>query len=214
MQNSITKKEFSDEELVHLSKAFKDEVHKSTDIELLANIIETYVKKLTPAQFIHLFVLSKENSLYIANDPQKRSIILSSPKSILFECLQTDKPQFINDIKRSDLYDQAIDNPFEYNLKNLLLFPLHDIDNTPFAVIWAGISKENIKQFIQKDIDNIAFLAEQISYEKFSTLEPKSEEDEVQEDQAKHESNTIETKNPTTFIKKIKSLFFKKYKHR
>ena len=215
MQNSTTKRELSDEELFHLSQAFKDEIHNNTNIEFLAHIFETYVKKLTPAQFVHLFLLNKENGLYIVNDPQKRSIIPSPSKSILSECLQTDAPQLINDIKRSARYDHTIDNPFEYDLKNLLLLPLHDSNNAPFAVIWAGIPKGNIKQFIQKDIDNVTLLAKQISYVKPSTSESKAKkESEIQEDQTKNESNTIETTDSTTFVKKIKSLFFKKYKHR
>ena len=216
MQNITTTKELSDEELFHLSKTFKDEIHNNTDIELLGDIIETYVRKLTPAQFVHLFLLNKNSSLSIVNDPEKRSIIPSPSKSILAECLQTDEPQLVNDIKRSTHYDHTIDNPFEYDLKNLLVLPLHDINNTPFALIWAGIPKGNIKQFIQEDIDNVTLLVKQISYVKPSTSESKAEEKHKtqEEGQTKNESNTIKTTDSTTFVKKIKSLFFKKYKHR
>jgi len=207
------KKELSSEELSRLINTFKEEVHNHTDAEFLSRTFAHYVKELTPAQFVHLFFMTDDKlTLFLIDTPQ--TTVDTSLKSLISECVKTGEAQLVNDIRRSPLYTPAIDNLFDYDLKNILLVPLYDINESLFAFLWAGIPKKDINQFIQKDIDNITLLAKQLSYIKPQTIKskPEEEKEESLKESQKDKNHTAKPSETNSLTNKIKSLFFGKHK--
>jgi GAF domain-containing protein len=182
---------------------FKEDLHNNTDPDALSRCLENYTRELTPAQAIHILYLKEVNTLETKTSDQVITLKIDHEKSLIKECLHNKKPQLINDIRRDPIYNERIDNVFSYELKNLLLMPLYDINHNIFALLWAGIPKGDINQFITQDIEHLQKLTAELSY--VSPRENK-ENKENKEELTINKTTRIE---PPALIKKIKSIFSK-----
>ena len=205
------KKELSQEELFQLLNTFKTDVDNVTDIQSLSIILETYVQTLTPAQHVHLFQINDDKKLlYSVENPSLPAISLSEKKGMVIKCIKDNIPVSANDVKRNSEYNPEVDNIFGYDLKNLLVMPLYDDNRIIFAVLWAGILKNDINQFIHKDIKNINMFVEHIHF----SIQNKVETAEEAKDSLLNKNNEISSDDADvprkTFVSKLKSLFFKK----
>jgi len=204
------KKELSVSEFDQIISSFKEELRNNTDIESLTRAFNIYIKEITPAKHISLLQLSSPSELITIHNGKTITIDISNSKGMLAQCIKTEEPQFTNDIKRHPSYEEKTDNIFDYELKNLLLFPLFDINNKIFAVLWAGIPKGDINQYIAQDIEHIKTLCEQITYvvpvENNKTETPSIPEPEaVQETPSKEVAAVEKDTKPSQKKEEIKS---------
>ena len=218
------KKELSSEEFEQLITAFKEEVHNNADLDFLARTLDIYIREITPAKKTYLFHLKDEIHLETIHNENKTLIDLSTSRGMLKRCIQTKEPQLTNDIKRDSNYEEDTDNIFSYNLKNLLIMPLYDINKNIFALMWIGIPKKDINQFIAEDLAHVQTLIDQISYvTPLDTIKEESPEDEevtsgsikgteknkehiMADSPQKNHNKKVEA---PALIKKIKSFFYK-----
>jgi len=172
------KKELSPEEIERLLAYFQEELHNNTDTESLTYTLRNYVQKLTPANYVHTLYIKDDHTLETIIDEVPTSIDIGASKGLLKRCLQTQEPQLTNDTNRDPYYDEPVDNVFAYPLKNLLVIPLYDIHNNPFGLLWMGIPKGDINQFITQDVEHLQQLISLISY-----VAPKEESEPKQKQQ-------------------------------
>jgi len=172
------KKELSPEEIERLLAYFQEELHNNTNMESLAYTLRNYVQKLTPANYVHTLYIKDDHTLETMIDDVPTSIDIGTSKGLLKRCLQTKEPQLTNDTNRDPYYDEPVDNVFAYPLKNLLVMPLYDIHDEPFGLLWMGIPKGDINQFITQDVEHLQQLISLISYVAPKEDEPKQEEQE------------------------------------
>jgi len=163
------------EELDHMVTAFQESINGNTDLAFLSRTLDVFVKEITPAKEIHFLLVSQENDFEILDIKNNVNIDISSSQGLIRTCLKQKKPRFVNDVNRYSGYDEKIDNIFKYDLKNLLIMPLQDIDNNLFAILWAGIPKGDLNQYIREDIDHVIQLLDQIVY----TIPEEKKEEEI-----------------------------------
>jgi len=168
-------KELIQEELDQILVAFQESIKGNIDLDLLLKTLKIFVKEITPAKEIHLLILSNENSFEISDIENGIPIDLSSSQGMISRCLNRKEPQFTNDVNRYKEYDKKIDNIFDYNLKNLLIMPVQDINNELFAILWAGIPKGDLNQYISADIEHLVQLLDHIEY----TMPREKREEEI-----------------------------------
>ena len=194
--NTAIKKEVTKEEFEKLYNSFIEEIQQSENPDQITQILVEYTKALTPAKMVHVFEL-KQNHLQTKIQDDIVSIKLDNEKGLIGRCLKTQEPQVTNDIRRDPYYDENIDNTFSYELKNLLIMPLFDEEKKLKALIWAGIPKNDINQFIAKDIKYLQKLTSAVP----ASISLLAQKDSISDNLLDEESRN------TTFFKKISSIF-------
>ena len=155
MKKIVIKKELTEEEfneIIVVCEARFAEVHDLYEISLGC---EEKTKEISPAkEALVLLVNDNKKSLDTVTLDKQISIDLKK-ESILSECYQSKQPLIVNDVTRSFLYREKIDNFLDCQIKDLLLIPIVDdsADKNVMAIIWAAITKGEWNQYTQKDID-------------------------------------------------------------
>jgi len=157
-------KELTQEEFDYVLAAFEKSINDNIDLNLLSRTLETFVKEITPAKEIHLLGFSEKNDSVVSDIENNIHIDLSSSQGMISTCSKKKEPQITNDVDRYNGYDVKVDNAYDYNLKNLLILPLQDVNENLFAVLWAGIPKGDINQYISRDIEHLTQLLNKIKY--------------------------------------------------
>ncbi len=157
-------KELTQEEFDYVLAAFEESINDNIDLDLLSRTLKTFVKEITPAKEIHLLGFSEKNDSVVSDIENNIHIDLSSSQGMISTCYKKKEPQFTNDVDRYNGYDVKVDNAYDYNLKNLLILPLQDVNENLFAVLWAGIPKGDINQYISRDIEHLTQLLHKIEY--------------------------------------------------
>lgn len=126
----------------------------------LISFCTSIIQRIIPADIIYLVKVTKEDEdIYILEyaDITKKLSLSDNDNSIITEALRSKQPLISNDIQISFIYNKKIDdllNDSEKKLKDLLVVPITDTDNTDVvAMIWAATYSDNLNQFIQKDMD-------------------------------------------------------------
>jgi len=149
----------TDEEFLNSVKEMEREWEEAPkNKEDFSRIIGKYVAKLTPAKKIFLFFPDpEEDRLFLARDQENRSIVSFKleQKGLIARSLETGRALYTNDVGRESAYLDSADNPCDYDLKSLLLFPRFDASKRPLLLIWAGIPHKDLNQFIMKDIEHL-----------------------------------------------------------
>ena len=138
-----------------------DTVEKIKTLKNRAELITTLqdsIKSFIPYKEISFLSIDEEKEIASTMPPIKsesKSYSLNE-KGIISQCYQSHQPLLVNDIQRSLLYNENIDNLNKENIYKILVVPILDNseNNNILGMVWIGIEK-GFQQFIQKDIDNL-----------------------------------------------------------
>jgi len=149
------KKELTEEEFKDLVFVCEQRFEQENEIIKIALGCEEKTKEITPAKEAYVLLAQLENKEFEIVTLDKNIPIDIHKESILMECYKTKQPLLINDVTRSFLYREKIDNFLNLELKDLLLIPIVDDSNEKkvLAIMWAAITKGSWNQYTQKDLD-------------------------------------------------------------
>ena len=136
-------------------------------------IIYDAIKKIVPSNEIHILSVDEtDNSFYIIDDNEDISYPLDKG-GVLSESYQSHQPLLINDITRSLLYNEEIDNLGKKEVSKILTIPIlgYKSSNTILGILWVALFK-GYRQFIQQDVDNLIKFINAIKNRIFYTNTP------------------------------------------
>ena len=108
-----------------------------------------------------LFILDKNTDMLIVHSGEglkKGSIKIPKDKGIVGSCFMSKKKLRIDEVYFDNRFDKEFDKKNNFRTKNILCFPLIDIDNECFGVIEA-INKNNLKNFDSDDEELLRFFS-------------------------------------------------------
>ena len=149
------KKELTEDEFKDLIIVCEQKFEKINKIYDIALGCEEKTKEITPAQEAYVLLPKLESKEFEIITLGKNIAIDFNQESILSECYKTKQPLMINDVTRSFVYREKIDNFLNLDVKDLLLIPIVDdsSEKEVLAIIWATITGGSWNQYTQKDID-------------------------------------------------------------
>jgi len=155
----LTEEEFSD----ILEKCKVDSQKYMDDIEILYSKCQELTKGITPADEVHILLTIDDYHCQV----DRTDIIIdvsNSKESVIQECCRTKNAIVVQDVSRSFIFNQEIDNFLNFNMKSLLLVPLVDSKSQKLiGIIWTAMLKGNINQYTQQDLDYMKRLAQVVS---------------------------------------------------
>jgi len=151
----LTEEEFSD----ILEKCTTNSKDYTEDIKKLYSKCNELTKEITPADEVYMLLRVDDYHCEVSNTDIKLDIS-NSKESAIQECCKTKNAIVIQDVSRSFIFNQDIDNFANLNIKSLMLVPLIDSQSQEvIGIIWAGILKGNINQYTQEDLNYMKRLA-------------------------------------------------------
>jgi len=151
----LTEEEFSD----ILEKCTTNSKDYTEDIKKLYSKCNELTKEITPADEVYMLLRVDDYHCEVSNTDIKLDIS-NSKESAIQECCKTKNAIVIQDVSRSFIFNQDIDNFANLNIKSLMLVPLINSQSQEvIGIIWAGILKGNINQYTQEDLNYMKRLA-------------------------------------------------------
>jgi len=154
------KKELSEEEFKEIILRCEEDFLAHNTLHAIARKCEEAAREITPA---------KESYLLLADEEKKEFSVLTrgdvlpfyEGESLLMEAYRTKQPLLINDVTRSFLYKEEIDNFLGMEIKDLMLVPVVDEsdERKVVAILWAAIPAGSWNQYTQKDLDYMSRFA-------------------------------------------------------
>jgi len=151
----LTEEEFSDiiEECTKYSKEYTENIKK------LYSKCNELTKEITPADEVYMLLRVDNSHCEVGNTDIKLDVS-HSKESAIQECCKTKNAIIVQDVSRSFIFNQEIDNFANLNIKSLMLVPLIDSQSQEvIGIIWASILKGNINQYTQEDLNYMKRLA-------------------------------------------------------
>jgi len=180
--------------------SYEKQLNEKNDTQSVGLWIEDFVKHVTPAKEVQLLVLNESiKQLETVVLDKKITINISNTSGMLAEVLHTRKALFTNDVNRELKYKEDIDNFLHYPLKSLLIFPLVE-DGNIWGLIWAGIPRKDLHQYIKTDLASLEQMQQLLK-------KPGQKTDDDPETFKSDVATEGKLKN-TSLITKIKSWFF------
>ena len=138
-------------------KKFRQELQECKDLSSLQTFLIQIVQHLTPAESIRL-LLPKNGKL---SDPDgEMTLPCDTDESLVQMAIDQGEALLTNDVRRDGSYDAKSDNPGNYPLKSLLIYPFFQSDQTLIAVLWAAIPLKNLNQFVSQDPEHLQSIAQ------------------------------------------------------
>jgi len=168
------KKELSEEEFKNIILRCEEDFVAHNTLVAIARKCEEAAKEITPAKEAQLLVVKPEEKRFEVVTRQE-SVPFIEGESLLMEAYRTKQPLLINDVTRSFLYKEEIDNFLGMKIKDLMLIPVVDEseDRKVIAILWAAIPVGSWNQYTQKDLDYMSRFA-MLSKRFLSDQHPKS----------------------------------------
>jgi len=155
IKNIKIKKELSAEEFKQIILRCEEDLLDTEELISVAKRCEEAAKEITPATEAALLIAKPDEKVFHAVTQDLDIPLNPSHENILMECYNTKQSLMVNDVTRSFLYREKIDNFLGIELKDLLLIPV--IDNSEernvLAILWTAITKGSWNQYTQKDLD-------------------------------------------------------------
>jgi len=155
MKKIDIKKELTEDEFKNLVLICEQQFEQEKEITNIALGCEEKTKEITPAKEAYVLLVHPEEKEFEIITKNRRIPIQDKKESVLMECYRTKQPLLLNDVTRSFLYREKIDNFLDLELKDLLLIPIVDdsSEKNVLAIMWAAITSGSWNQYTQKDID-------------------------------------------------------------
>jgi signal transduction histidine kinase/ActR/RegA family two-component response regulator len=155
MKKIDIKKELEEKEFKELIQICEKKFKQKQGLSKIAKECETKTKEITPAKEACLLLVKEEEKEFEILTRSQSIPFDIKKESILTECYTTKQPLLVNDVTRSFLYHEDIDNFLHLELKDLLLIPI--VDDSPekkvLAIIWSAITQGSWNQYTQKDLE-------------------------------------------------------------
>jgi signal transduction histidine kinase/ActR/RegA family two-component response regulator len=155
MKKIDIKKELEEKEFKELIQVCEKKFKQKQGLSEIAKEYETKTKEITPAKEACLLLVKEEEKEFEILTRSQSIPFDIKKESILTECYTTRQPLLVNDVTRSFLYHEDIDNFLHLELKDLLLIPI--VDDSPekkvLAIIWSAITQGSWNQYTQKDLE-------------------------------------------------------------
>lgn len=146
------KQEPTGEEVEKSVKDFEEGLQKCKDLTTLQRLLSQVVQELTPAEKIRLLLPIAGK---LADPDGETTLTLDESKGLIREAIDQTEAILTNDVSRDERYDAKVDNPQNYPLKSLLVFPFFRPDRTLLGVLWAAIPLDDLNQFVSRDIEHL-----------------------------------------------------------
>lgn len=154
------KQEPTQEAVKESLEEFGRKLQKCEDFSFLHTSLVEVVQHLTAAESVRL-LLPGEGAL---SDPEgKTDLPLENGKGLVRMAIDQQSALFTNDVLRDDRYDAASDNPGDYPLKSLLVYPFFHSDQRLTAVLWAAIPLKDLNQFVSRDPERLHSIVEPLN---------------------------------------------------
>ncbi len=149
------KKELSEEEFKEIILHYETDLLEKSDLPSIASRCTEAAKKITPAKEAYLLLVNPEDQIFQLVNDERTIPIRPEIESILMETYRSKQSLFINDVTRSFLYNDKIDNFLNLPLKDMMLIPIIDntIEKNVLAILWTAITSGSWNQYTQKDLD-------------------------------------------------------------
>lgn len=150
-----------------------NELEYTKDKSETIHIVYDAIKKIVPADAIHILSIDNEKNTASIIDDKTNTIYSLDSGGILSESYQSHQPLLVNDVTRSLLYNKDIDSLGNTNVSKVLNVPIlgYKSSNTILGMIWIALFK-GYRQFIQQDIDNLVKFINAIKNRIFVTNAP------------------------------------------
>ena len=134
-----------------VSKEFYENIKNITSQEQKILLIEEFGAKLSSAIISNIWFCGDKNLFNIKNN-----LKIENVGGIINEVRKLKKPIFFNQAIDNPSYNEKMDNPNNVKIKDILYFPIIDLDGEIIAIFQAIITKGYFYQFIQKDLEDLS----------------------------------------------------------
>lgn len=145
-------------------------VQNSKDKIEVLDIFYDSIKRFIPSEHIKILSIDSNNNRALTIEKVDGDSVAYplDEGGILSQCYEFQQPLIVNDIQRSLIYNQKIDNLDIKSVSKILVLPVVENrkEKNIIGIIWIGIDK-GFQQFIQQDIDNLVRFSNIIKHKLF-----------------------------------------------
>jgi len=148
------KKELSEEEFKEIILRCEEDFVAHNTLQSIARKCEEAAREITPAKESYLLLVDEDKKEF-SIITREEALPFYEGESLLMEAYRTKQSLLINDVTRSFLYKEEIDNFLGMEIKDLMLIPVVDENDERkvIAILWAAIPVGSWNQYTQKDLD-------------------------------------------------------------
>ncbi|SHO81605.1 hypothetical protein MNB_SV-15-152 [hydrothermal vent metagenome] len=159
-------------------------INRVNSCQEIVSLLESLAKTLVTAKYAKLWVVEDNQLCRLQNDK-----IINIPKNrgIMAKAIDTGEIFYVNGVLRNKNYEADIDNFDKLDIKDIIYFPLKNIDGDIKFIIQAMTSVYTIQQFTKNDIESLKMMIEYVHHLELSNCCNEEIDKKEEIDKERHE---------------------------